>query len=108
MISTARECIRLAQATARAVVEGEVKAGEVERPASLSPIELLSGAEVFEILMVRPNLYRVTSPFEIVTPFLESSNDGKHLSVMDLVIVLYRIQSLGEKGNRMPFSIFRR
>jgi hypothetical protein len=52
-------------------------------------IELLGHSKVF---MVSPDLDRMLSTFEIVPPLFESSDNCKHLSVMNLVILLYRIE----------------
>jgi hypothetical protein len=59
-------------------------------------IELLSDAKIFEILVVCPDLYRVASSFKVMSPLLESSNDGKHLGIMYLIV------SLNRCGERCP------
>jgi hypothetical protein len=55
-------------------------------------IELLSDLEIFEILVVSPDLYRVPSSFKVMSPLFKPSDDGEHLSVMDLIILLYQIE----------------
>jgi hypothetical protein len=39
--------------------------------------------------VVSPDLHRVASSFEVMSPLFEPSDDGEHLSVMDSVISLY-------------------
>jgi hypothetical protein len=54
----------------------------------LASIELLSDAKIFEILVACPDLNRVASSFKVMSPLLESSNDGKHLGIVYLVVSL--------------------
>jgi hypothetical protein len=42
--------------------------------------------------VVSPDFYGVASIFKVVSLLFESSDDGEHLSVMDLVVLLYRIE----------------
>jgi hypothetical protein len=56
----------------------------------LALTELLSDAKIFEILVVCPDLYGVVSSFKVMSPLLKSSNDGKHLGIMYLVVLLDR------------------
>jgi hypothetical protein len=41
-----------------------------------------------------------------MSPLFEPSDDGEHLGVMDLVILLYRIECFQEEHYRMPGMIF--
>jgi hypothetical protein len=61
-------------------------------------IELLGDSKVF---VVSSDLNRVVSTFKIMSPFLQSSDDGKHLSVVDLIVSLDRIQHLQQEDNRV-------
>jgi hypothetical protein len=58
----------------------------------LASIELLSDMKIFEIFVVCPDLYRVASSFEVMSPLLESSDDGKHLGIVYLIVSLDRIE----------------
>jgi hypothetical protein len=58
----------------------------------LASIELLSDVNIFEIFVVCPDLYRVASSFKVMSPLFEPSNDGEHLSIVDLVVSLNRIE----------------
>jgi hypothetical protein len=42
--------------------------------------------------VVSPDLYGVSSAFKVVSPLFEPPDDGKHLSVKDLIVSLYRIE----------------
>jgi hypothetical protein len=55
-------------------------------------IEFLGDSKVFEVIVVSPDLYGVVSIFEVVSLLFKSSDDGEHLSVVDLIISLYRIE----------------
>jgi len=68
------------------VLEHEVEAGEVEGPPSLSSVQLFGRHEVFQVLVVCPDLAFVFHTFNKVPPLLESSDDRQHFLVMDLVV----------------------
>ncbi|KNZ76900.1 hypothetical protein J132_06808, partial [Termitomyces sp. J132] len=75
----------------------EVKVGKIEGLLSLLAIELLGCPEVFEVLVICPDLKLVPCTFQKVPPLLEQPDDGQHLLVMDLIVLLYCIQALGVK-----------
>src|ERR1700675_396483 len=102
------ECVRLAHAPSWLVVEGEVEAGQVERPSGLAAVELLGGLEVLEVLMVRPDLKRLAHAFQVVSPLFQRSDDRQHFHVMDLVVAFDRGQAFGLKSNRMVLSVLGR
>jgi hypothetical protein len=37
-----------------------------------------------------------------MSPFFQSSDDGEHLSAMNIIILLNRVQHFWQKDNRMP------
>src|ERR1700675_864289 len=108
VVCAAGEGVRLAHAPSWLVVEGEVEAGEGERASGLAAGELLGGPEVFEILMVRPNLKRLARVFQVVSPLFQRSDDRQHFHVMDLVVAFDRGQAFGLESNRMVLSVLGR
>jgi hypothetical protein len=50
----------------------------------------------------------MVSTFEVMSPLFQSSDDGKHLGVVDPVISLNRIQHFQQKGDRVPGLIVAR
>jgi hypothetical protein len=58
--------------------------------------------KVLEVFVVSPDLYGMVSTFKVMFLVFQSSDDGKHLSVVDLVIFLHRIQRFGQEGNEVP------
>jgi hypothetical protein len=50
------------------VVHREVESGQEEEPSRLSSIELLRGHEVFEILVVSPDLELLVRTFDEMSP----------------------------------------
>ncbi|KNZ77357.1 hypothetical protein J132_05785 [Termitomyces sp. J132] len=75
MVCSLGQSIWFPHALARLVVQQEVKVGEVEGLLGLSAIELLGCLEVFEVLVICPDL-------KFVLPLLEQSDDSQHLLVM--------------------------
>src|SRR6202795_4090808 len=108
VVCAAGEGVRLAHAPSWLVVEGEVEAGQVERPSGLVAVEFLGGLEVLQVLMVRPDLERLAGPFQVVSPLFQCSDDCQHFHVMDLVVAFDRGQAFGLKSNRMVLSVLGR
>ena len=58
-------------------MEREVKAGQVEGPSGLAPVEFLGCLEVFQFLVVCPYLKFVPDTFQEVLPSLLLNNLGR-------------------------------
>jgi len=52
-------------------------------------VEFLSHYEVLQVLVVRLDLYRVSSSFQEVPPLLQCTDDSEHLLVVNLVILFH-------------------
>jgi hypothetical protein len=74
----------------------------------LASVELLSDTKIFEILVVYPDLYRVASSFKVMSPLFEPSNNGKHLSIVDLIVLLDLIECFRQEGNWVPGIVIAR
>ena len=72
-----------------AVDQLEVKAGQVQRPVSLATVEFLSCHKVLQVLVVCPDLHRVSGSFQEMPLLFQCIDDSKHLLVMDLVVPFY-------------------
>jgi hypothetical protein len=83
MISSPRERIWFAHTLTWLIVKGEVESRQVQLLFSLASIELLGHMKILEVLVIGPDLNRVASTFEVVSPLFESS-DGQHLCVVNL------------------------
>jgi hypothetical protein len=92
MISLPRKCIWLTNTLTWLMVKCEVKSWHTEQPSGLTSIEFLGDLKVLEVLVVCPDFNGVVSAFEVVSPFLKSSNNGEHLIIVDLIILLYSVQ----------------
>jgi hypothetical protein len=55
-------------------------------------IEFLGDSNVFKVFVVSLDLDGVVSTFKVMSLFLQFSDDGKYLGVMDLIILLNRVQ----------------
>jgi hypothetical protein len=65
-------------------------------------IELLSDLKILEVLVVGLDLYRVASSFKIMSPLFKPSNDGEHLGIVDLIVLLDWIECFRQKDNWVP------
>src|ERR1700675_3740662 len=108
VVCAAGEGVRLAHAPSWLVVEGEVEAGQVERPSGLAAVELLGSPEVLEVLMVRPDLKRLARAFQVVSPLFQRSDDCQHFHITDLIVAFDRGQAFGLESNRMVLSVLGR
>ena len=85
----------------------EVKASQVQGPTGLATIEFLSRHEVLQVLVVRPDFYRVPSSFQKVPLLFQRTDDSKHLFVMDLVVPFHRRQGFAVESYRVPLLFSR-
>jgi hypothetical protein len=46
--------------------------------------------------------------FKVVSPLLQTLDDSEHLSIMDLIVALNRIQHLGQEYDWVPCIVIRR
>ena len=65
-----------------------VETREKEGPTSLTAIQLFGRLKIRQVLMISPNLYLVSCPFKEMTPFLQGTNNGEQLFVMNLIVAL--------------------
>ena len=86
----------------RLVSEEEVVVGKKKGPAGLTTIEVLSGFPKLEITMIGDDFERLRESFQELTPILESFCDGKHLTIVDLVVSLSLSHRLGAIRDRVP------
>ena len=54
----------------------QVEVGEVNEPTGLSPVEVLGGTEVGEILMVSEDLDGKRGSMKVVSPGFQGTNDS--------------------------------
>jgi hypothetical protein len=83
----------------------EVKVSKVEKPMSLSSIEVMRFAEVGEVFMVSEDLNRERGASEVLLPGLESSDDSKEFLIIDIIVSFSRDEGLGEIRTGVPVTI---
>ena len=86
----------------RPVNEKEVVVGKKKSPAALTTIEILSSFPKLEITMIGNDLERFRGFFQKLAPIFESFCDGKHLTIVDLVVSLSLSHRLGAIRDRVP------
>ena len=64
----------------------------------MASVDLLRLPEVLEVLMITPDFKLFFSPKNIVSPFLQASDDHKELFVIDLIVLFCRREGLREKS----------
>ena len=98
------ERVGLGVSCAQFMCEQKVKPAEVERPASLVVSEVLCCMPILEVAMVRDNVKWLRETFEIMPPIFKGANDGKHFSVVDLIVMFRLCHRLGTISYRMPVA----
>ena len=54
-------------------------------------VEFLSRHEVLQVLVICPDLHRVSGSLQEMPPLFQYMDDSEHLLVMDLVILLHQM-----------------
>ena len=83
----------------------EVKVGEVNEPTGLLVVKVLGGMEVGEVFVVGEDLNGKWKSMEVMLPGLQSSDDSKEFSVVDVVVSFHRGEQLGEVGAGVPLIV---
>ena len=68
-------------------------------------IEGLGGMEVGEVLVVSEDLDGKWGSVEVVPPGFQSSDDSEEFPVIDVVVMFYRREQLGEVGAGVPIAV---
>ena len=93
-VPTVSEGIGLCSEASRAEADGEVELGEVLRPAGLTVGQDLGTGEVLQVLVVSDHIDRRGRALEVMSPVLESLEDGQQLLVMGIIVQPRGRQSL--------------
>jgi len=66
VIGSSQQCIQFAHGMSRTVVKQEVEPSQMQGPTGLTIVKFLSCYKVFEVLVVSPDLYWMSRPFQEV------------------------------------------
>src|SRR5260370_14436850 len=105
MPSSSRESIGLPHESTQLMDEGEVEWRQVKRPSGLLLIELLSITEVGKVLVVCEYVEPFRSTFKEMLPLLQCLHDGKHLLVMDGIVLLDICKALRHETHWMEMTV---
>jgi len=84
----------------------KVELEKVLGPPRLPPGQYLGSRKILKVLMIHNNVNGIGWTFQIVSPNLESFEDGKQFLIMCVVVQLRHSESARVKGNWMNFIIF--
>ena len=87
------------------VLEDKIIVCQFQGPSSLLAIQLPCCHEVFEILVIGPELKQLPHPLQIVPPLCLCLHNGKHLYIMSFKVSFHFIQHLGHVGHQFPNPI---
>ena len=105
-VPSSSESIRFCAETTRVEPDDKVELGEVLGLLCLPPGQYLGSRKILKVLMICNNIDEIGWTFQIISPNLESFEDGKQFLVMCVVIQLCCSKSVRVKGNWMNFIIF--
>jgi len=100
------ESIQFCAETTRAEPDDKVELGKVLGPPCLPPGQYLGSRKILKVLMIHNNIDGIGQTFQIVSPNLESFEDGKQFLVICVVVQLHHSESVRVKGNWINFIIF--
>ena len=92
-VPTVSEGIGLCSKASGAEVDGKVELGEILRPAGLTVGQDLGTGEVLQVLVVSDHIDRRGGALKVMSPVLESFEDGQQLLVMGIIVQLRGGQS---------------
>jgi len=87
-IPSSSESIWFGAETTRAEPDDKVELEEILRPPCLPPGQYLSSRKILKILMIHNNVDEIGQTFQIVSPNLESFENGKQFLVMCAIVQL--------------------
>ena len=97
--------IRSGEKTAWDMDDFEIEVCKVEQPSRLATIEVLGLTEVRQVLVICEDLDGERGSMEIVSPGFQGADDGKELSVVDVVVSFGWDKRLGEVRAGVPFAV---
>ena len=98
-VPSSSESIRFCAETTRVEPDDKVELGEVLGPPHLPLGQYLGSRKILKVLMICNNIDEIGWTFQIISPNLESFEDGKQFLVMCVVIQLCCSKSVRVKGN---------
>ena len=98
-VPSSSESIRFCAETTRVEPDDKVELGEVLGLLCLPPGQYLGSRKILKVLMICNNIDEIGWTFQIISPNLESFEDGKQFLVMCVVIQLCCSKSVRVKGN---------
>ena len=102
-IPLSSESIWFSAETTRMEPDDKVELEEILRPLHLPSGQYLGSRKILKVLMVYNNVNGIGWTFQIVSPNLESFEDGKKFLVMCIIVQLHCSKSAIVKGNWMNF-----
>ena len=85
--------------------DNKVELGKVLGPPHLPLGQYLGSRKILKVLMIHNNVDGIGQTFQIVSPNLESFEDGKQFLVMYVVVQLYHSKSARVKSNWVTLII---
>ena len=105
-VPSSSKSIQFSVETTRVELNDKVELGEVLGPLRLSLGQYLGSRKILKILMIHNNIDGIGRTFQIVSPNLESFEDGKQFLVMCVVVQLRCSKSVRVKSYWVNFIIF--
>ena len=83
----------------------EIEICKVKQPPCLATVEVLHLTEVRQVFVVSKDLDREWGSVEVIPPGFQGADDGKELSIIDVIVLLCWDEQLREIGARVPVAI---
>src|SRR5882724_1131057 len=104
-IFSASQRIWFGTQSSRAVANQVIETREVFRPAYLATSEQFGGREVLQVLVVGQHEHNVCGSLQVVVPLLEGLENSQELLVVDLVVELGGLHTVGVEHDWVEVAI---
>ena len=104
-IPSSSESIQFGAQITRAELDDKVELGEILGLLCLPLDQYLGSRKILKVLMICNNVNGIGWTFQIMSPNLKSSEDGKQFLVICVIIQLYHSESARVKSNWVNFII---
>jgi len=98
-IPSSSESIQFGAKTTRVEPNDKVKLEEILGPLCLPLGQDLGSRKILKVFIIRNNVDGIGQTFQVVSPNLESFEDGKQFLVICIVVQLCHSESVGVKGH---------
>ena len=105
-IPSSSESIQFGAKTTRTEPDDKIELGKILKPLCLPLGQHLGSRKILKVFMIYNNVDGISWTFQVVSPNLESFQDGKQFLAIHIVVQPYHSESTRVKSHQMNFIFF--